>query len=152
MPRRGGRTVYDYVKAIYILGGRPGGDYVPIHRLARLLGVRRATVAVMAKRLELQGLVERASRRGLRLTARGAEELAKLAWKVGVVENLLSRAGVSGSLLEELARKLACRLSDDDAEHLCASLGHPTMCPHGYPIPHPCEGKLSLEGTCLLRH
>ncbi len=144
------RSVYEYLKAVYALGGRPGGRYVSTAAVARSLGVAKATVAVIARRLEGRGLLEREPGRGLRLTGRGLEALARFAWKVGLLELALSRAGLRGAALRRIARKAACTIDDEDAEALCRALGHPRTCPHGHSIPHPCTGDVSLEGSCVL--
>ena len=147
---RARRAPLDYARALYLLGGRPGGRYVTPSQLAGRLGVTRATASIMLRRLEARGLAERGPRGSSRLTRAGLAALARHAWKVGLLETLLARSGVPPERAAAAARRLAPYLADEDARLLCESLGHPTLCPHGRRIPHPCHGEYSPEGSCVL--
>jgi DtxR family Mn-dependent transcriptional regulator len=144
-------SVYDYVKIVYVLGGKPGGRFVPLSLVARRLGVTKATVSVIARRLQARGLAEKERRGGIRLTRKGVEALAKLAWKVGLLEHVLTAAGLPAELAERVARETAQALRDEEALEICKLLGHPQRCPHGNPIPHPYKGQATPEGACLLQ-
>jgi DtxR family Mn-dependent transcriptional regulator len=145
---RGRRLPIDYARALYILGARPGAGYARPSRVARLLGVTRATATIMLRRLEARGLAERGPRGSVRLTEAGLSALARHAWKVGLLECLLARGGLPPGVAAAIARKLAPHLSDEEARLICEGLGHPRVCPHGRRIPHPCSGEESPEGSC----
>jgi len=148
---RGQRSLLDYALALYLLGAKPGGRPAGPSVVAERLGVSRATAAVMLRRLEASGLVVRGPGGGARLTRRGVGVLARHAWKVGLLETLLSRAGLGAAEAARVARRLAPHLDDSEAAALCEALGHPDRCPHGSRIPHPCRGEESPEGSCALR-
>ncbi len=69
-------AVQDYPTAIYQLGGVRSG--VPTSALAQRVGVSRASVSGMLKRLHEQGLVSHVRYQGAKLTRRGAREAVEM--------------------------------------------------------------------------
>jgi len=149
--RKTGPRAIDYLVALLRLGGGVGGRYVGTSMVAREVGVSVPTACIMLQRLAEKGLVDYVKRRGSRLTLEGVRVLAHYAWKNGVLESLLDRAGIKGSLRDDLSREVARHVPDDLVERIDAALGYPDRCPHGRSIPRPqgdgCEG---LEDCCVI--
>ncbi len=134
-----GRRSYDYLKAVYRLGGVPGGCWVSTGQLAESLGITPSTASIMVRRLAARGLLELREGVGVRLTERGFEALIEYLWKYGVLEVAFVRAGLDPERAREAAASSADRLPREVAEALCSVLGEPRVCPHGRPIPRPGE-------------
>ncbi len=137
--------MYDYLGAIYRLGGVPGGCYVRVSSLAKALGVTPPTVSIMIRRLASKGLVEVKGGEGARLTDDGLRELTEHLWRLGVLETLLHRVGLDPDEARRTSLLLSDRLPKDVVEELYKLLGRPNRCPHGKPIPRPDAG-LEDEG------
>jgi len=133
-----GRRSYDYLKAVYKLGGLPGADcWVPIGMLASEVGVSLPTASIMVRRLASRGLLELREGVGVRLTDEGFQALIEYLWKYGILEVAFTRAGLDPERAREAAASSADRLPREVAEALCSVLGNPARCPHGRPIPYP---------------
>lgn len=139
MPGEWGRPsrMYDYIGAVYRLGGLPGGCYVRIGDLARVLNVTPPTVSIMVRRLASKGLVEVRAGEGARLTEKGLRELVEYLWKVGVFETLLSKVGLDAEEARRVSTLLSDRIPREVVDELYKLLGKPRRCPHGRPIPEP---------------
>ena len=104
--------------------------------LAVRLGVSAPTVTAMAKRLDEQGLVERAPYRGVTLTDRGRFVALEVLRHHRLLERYLVEA--LGMRLDEVhaeAERLEHVLSEALEERIDDALGSPTHDPHGDPIP-----------------
>jgi DtxR family Mn-dependent transcriptional regulator len=135
-----GPRSYDYLKALYRLGGLPGSDcWVGVGQVAGEVGVSLSTASIMLRRLARRGLVELREGVGARLTEEGFEALIEYLWKYGLLEVAFVRAGLDPERAKEAAASSADRLPRGVAEALCSVLGNPRTCPHGRPIPHPGE-------------
>ncbi len=145
-PRKGrgpGPRAIDYLVALLRLGGKVNGRFVGTSEVAKVMGVSVPTACIMLQRLASKGLVEYVKRRGSRLTSSGLRIVAYYAWKNGVIESLLARAGVREDLRDELSREVARHVPDELVARIDEALGYPDKCPHGQPIPRP--GRLGLE-------
>ncbi|MEB2835754.1 MAG: metal-dependent transcriptional regulator [Desulfurococcales archaeon] len=141
-----GRRSYDYLKAVYRLGGTPGaGCWVPVGQVAEALGVSVPTASIMLRRLAARGLLEVREGVGVRLTEEGFEALIEYLWKYGILEVAFVRAGLDPERAREAAASAADRLPREVADALCSVLGEPRVCPHGKPIPRPGEEKPTGE-------
>ena len=129
-------TVENYVKQIYLEAQHVPGGQVPMGRLAAAMGVVPGTVTTMVKGLGDAGLVEYEPRGGVRLT-RGGEQLAlHVLRRHRLVELLLVRVlGLDWSEVHAEAEDLEHAVSDKVLDRIDALLGHPTVDPHGDPIP-----------------
>lgn len=127
----------EYMKAIYKLGGRPGGCIVRVGDLARVLGVSASTVSIMIRRLQYKGLVNVTEGQGVCLSRKGLQVLTEYIWKHAIIELVMVRAGIDSETARMMARKLAASLSTDDAWTIAKALGVPKACPHGKLIPYP---------------
>jgi DtxR family Mn-dependent transcriptional regulator len=127
-------AVQDYAKAIYRLETRHGS--ASTNDLAALLEVRPASVSGMLRKLSALGLAEHERYRGVRLTERGrlvALEVIRhhRLLELFLVENL----GMTWDEVHAEAEVLEHSLSEELEELIAAKLGHPTVDPHGDPIP-----------------
>ncbi|WP_460125729.1 metal-dependent transcriptional regulator [Stetteria hydrogenophila] len=129
--------LYDYLGAIYCLGGLPRGCYVRITSLARALNVAPSTVSIMVRRMSSKGLVEVCPGVGARLTEKGLKELVEHLWKVGVLETLFCKVGLDADTARIVSLAVCDRLPSDVVKRLHDLLGKPRVCPHGKPIPEP---------------
>ena len=130
----GNETVEMYLKTIAELDDEP--NPVVIARVAERLGVTSVSAGEMIKRLVEQDLVAHERYKGVRLTDKGRYVARSVMrrqrlWECFLVEHLnFDWAGVY-----ETACRLEHATSNVLAESLSAFLGHPTVCPHGTPIP-----------------
>ncbi|HZY69413.1 MAG TPA: metal-dependent transcriptional regulator [Thermoplasmata archaeon] len=87
--------------------------------------------------LEELGLVSR-YRGKSRLTVRGQTTLVEYQRHHRIAESLFSRLGLSPEAVCDAASEVDLAISHRTVERLCQAEGHPTVCPHGDPIP-PCS-------------
>lgn len=141
-------TVEMYLKTIAELSD--GQSPVVIARVAERLGVTPVSANEMMKRLVEQGLVTHKRYKGVSLTTAGRQIAHSVMrrqrlWECFLVDHV--KLNWSG------AYEAACRLehatSNVVAEALAAFLGHPTVCPHGNPIPD-CAGAIPPITACSL--
>jgi len=140
-----GPRSYDYLKAVYRLGGPPGGCWGGVGQIAEALGVSLPTASIMIRRLASRGLLEVREGVGARLTEEGFEALIEYLWKYGILEVAFVRAGLDPEKAREAAASAADRLPREIADALCSVLGEPRVCPHGKPIPRPGEERPTSE-------
>ena len=138
-------TVEDYVKQIYLeqLAAADAAALVSMGRLAAAMGVVPGTATAMVKALADAGLVEYEPRGGARLT-RGGEKLAlHVLRRHRLVELFLVKVlGLDWSEVHVEAEELEHAISDKVLERIDDVLGHPSVDPHGDPIPS-ARGKVS---------
>jgi len=133
-------TVENYIKQIYLeQQSSTGGEseaLVPMGRLAAAMGVVPGTATTMVKALSDSGLVAYEPRGGVRLT-RGGEQLAlHVLRRHRLVELFLVKVlGLDWSEVHEEAEELEHAVSDKVLERMDQVLGHPSVDPHGDPIP-----------------
>jgi DtxR family Mn-dependent transcriptional regulator len=104
-------------------------------RLAERLGVSRASVSEMVKRMESEGLV-RNDNATLALTAAGEKLAQRVVRRHRLAERFLTdMLGLDWGRAHHEACKWEHIISDDVEEALARVLGNPDTCPHGNPIP-----------------
>jgi DtxR family Mn-dependent transcriptional regulator len=129
-------AVQDYAKAIYSLELRCDGGAVTTNALAERLGVSAASASSMVKRLDGIGLVEHVPYKGVVLTDRGMKVALEVLRHHRLLERYLAEElGVPWDRVHDEAEVLEHVLSDELEELIAAKLGHPTIDPHGDPIP-----------------
>ena len=133
-------TVENYVKQIYLeqqaAGTGAGGQLVPMGRLATAMGVVPGTATSMIKTLADSGLVEYEPRGGVRLTHGGEQLALHVLRRHRLVELFLVKVlGLDWSEVHEEAEELEHAVSDKVLERMDQVLGHPSVDPHGDPIP-----------------
>lgn len=127
----------DYLKQIYLL--QEGSGRATTQLLADRLGVKPPSVTAMIKRLaEDDGgpLVHHVPYRGVELTDRGMAVALEMLRHHRLIELFLSELlEVPWDRVHEEAERLEHVLSEDLEDRIAAKLGHPTVDPHGDPIP-----------------
>jgi DtxR family Mn-dependent transcriptional regulator len=139
-------TVENYVKQIYLeqqAAGTGAGQLVPMGKLATAMGVVPGTATSMIKALADSGLVEYEPRGGVRLTHGGEQLALHVLRRHRLVESFLVRVlGLDWSEVHEEAEELEHVISDKVLDRIDAYLGHPSVDPHGDPIPS-AKGKVA---------
>ena len=130
-------AVQDYAKAIYSLEQRcEEGAAVSTNALAERLGVSAASASSMVKKLDGLGIVEHVPYRGVALTEHGMNVALEVLRHHRLLERfLVEELGVPWDRVHDEAEVLEHVLSEELEELIAAKLGHPTIDPHGDPIP-----------------
>lgn len=135
-------AIEDYSKAIFAL---QSGSEEPVstNALAERLGITPGSVSAMLKKLDELGLTTHVPYRGVRLTAEGRRHALEVIRHHRLIESFLADTlGMSWDRVHAEAEVLEHVLSEDLEELIAAKLGHPTVDPHGDPIP---TAELELE-------
>jgi DtxR family Mn-dependent transcriptional regulator len=128
------RQAEDYLKAIHALERE--GEAAGTNDIAGRLGIAAASVSGMLRRLARLGLVSVERYKGARLTTAGRREALLLIRRHRVIETyLVERLGFVGDEVHEEAERLEHAASDALIARMADALGHPTLDPHGAPIP-----------------
>ena len=140
----------DYLKAIHHLLRKEGGGLVGTVVLAKWLGVSAASVTSMVKKLAEEGLVTHSPYKGVALTGRGERAALEMLRHHRLLETFLStQLGMPWDEVHAEAERLEHALSEALEERLDVALGHPTVDPHGAPIPTK-DGRIALPATTPL--
>jgi len=136
-------AVQDYTKAIYALETRDGS--ASTSALAELLEIRPASVSGMLRKLVEMGLAEHEPYHGVRLTERGRRVALEVIRHHRLLELFLVESlGMTWDEVHAEAEVLEHALSEEVEELISEKLGHPTVDPHGDPIP---SRELTLTST-----
>jgi DtxR family transcriptional regulator, Mn-dependent transcriptional regulator len=128
-------AIEDYSKAIFALESR-NDEPASTNALAERLGITPGSVSAMLKRLDELGLITHAPYRGVRLTAEGRRIALEVIRHHRLLESYLAEAlGMSWDRVHAEAEVLEHVLSEDLEALIADKLGHPTVDPHGDPIP-----------------
>jgi DtxR family Mn-dependent transcriptional regulator len=128
------RSVEDYLKAIYRLS--PEGRPASTSEIAHLLDLSAPSVSGMVKRLSELGLLEHIPYKGVQLTAAGRGAALRMVRRHRLIEAyLVEFLGYGWDTVHPEAERLEHAVSDTLVERMAAALGHPTVDPHGDPIP-----------------
>ncbi|MFC7327021.1 metal-dependent transcriptional regulator [Marinactinospora rubrisoli] len=145
-------SVEDYVKVIYDLQERGGAGPVTTSRVAERLSVSNSSVSGMLRKLGDLGLVEHQRYGDVRLTSTGDRLALAVLRRHRLIELYLVEAlGYSWDEVHEEADILEHVVSDQFVERIADRLGHPTVDPHGDPIPTR-DGEVLERDTRLLSH
>src|SRR2546421_364696 len=138
-------TVENYLKQLYLEQQNASEDLVPMGKLASAMGVVPGTATSMVKALADSGLVSYEPRFGARLT-KGGEQLAlHVLRRHRLVELFLVKVlGLDWSEVHDEAEELEHAISEKVLDKIDKLLGHPSVDPHGDPIPT-AKGKVSEE-------
>lgn len=129
-------TVEDYLKRIYLEQDRNDGGVVSPGTIARALEVAPGTVTAMMKTLTDSGLVMYEPYAGVRLTPAGRKLAAHVLRRHRLVELFLVRImGMDWSEVHREAEVLEHVISDRLLQRMDELLEHPSVDPHGDPIP-----------------
>jgi DtxR family transcriptional regulator, Mn-dependent transcriptional regulator len=128
------RSVEDYLKAVYRLS--PEGRPASTSEIARLLELSAPSVSGMVKRLSELGLLEHLPYKGVQLTEEGRRVALRMVRRHRLIESyLVEFLGYSWDTVHSEAERLEHAVSDTLVERMAAALGHPSVDPHGDPIP-----------------
>ncbi len=129
------QAVEDYSKAIYSLQSH-GEEPVSTNALAERLGITPGSVSAMLKKLDELGLIDHVPYRGVRLTPDGRRLALEVIRHHRLLESFLADTlGMPWDRVHAEAEVLEHVLSEDLEALIAAKLGHPTVDPHGDPIP-----------------
>ncbi len=135
-------AIEDYSKAIYTLETR-ADEPVSTNALAERLELTTGSVSGMLKKLDELGLISHVPYRGVRLTPEGRRVALEVIRHHRLLELYLAEAlHMPWDRVHDEAEVLEHVLSDELEELIAAKLGHPTIDPHGDPIPN---AELELE-------
>ena len=136
---RASSTVEDYLKCIFLAEheARLGGaELVPMGRIAAHLKVAPASVTAMMKTLAESGLIAYEPYSGVRLEPAGRKLAAHVLRRHRLVELFLVNVmGFDWSEVHSEAELLEHAVSERMIERMDEMLGHPSVDPHGDPIP-----------------
>jgi DtxR family Mn-dependent transcriptional regulator len=129
----------DYLKALY-LECEPDSaseeSLVSTTTLSQRLGVSAASATNMLKKLDALGLVSHVPYHGAELSENGRKVALEVIRHHRLLETYLAEAlGVPWDEVHAEAEVLEHVLSEGLEERIAAHLGHPTLDPHGHPIP-----------------
>ena len=128
------RSVEDYLKAIYRL--TPEGRTAATSEIAHLLELAPASVSGMVKRLSEHGLLEHVPYKGVQLTEEGRLAALRTIRRHRLIEAyLVAFLGYTWDTVHDEAERLEHAVSDQLVDRMAAVLGHPSVDPHGDPIP-----------------
>ena len=123
-----------YLEALYYMGSE--GEPARSSRLAEWMGVSRPTVTVAVRRLLRDGLARTNARREIELSALGLAQAEAVVRRHRIVERWLTDAlGMDWVSADAEAARLSHAVSDLVEQRIYESLGRPTTCPHGNPLP-----------------
>ncbi len=138
-------AIEDYLKAIYLL--EQEHQQVSTSVLAARLGFALASVTGMIQKLARLGLVDYEPYRGVVLTDEGRRAALAVLRHHRLLELFLVESlGYSWEEVHEEAEVLEHVLSERLEARIAAQLGHPTVDPHGDPIPLP-DGTLPASAS-----
>jgi DtxR family transcriptional regulator, Mn-dependent transcriptional regulator len=128
-------AVEDYCKAIFTLQSRAEKP-VSTNALAERLGITPGSVSAMLRKLGELGLITHLPYRGVRLTDEGRLVALEIIRHHRLLELFLAEAlDMPWDRVHAEAEVLEHVLSEELEELISAKLGHPTLDPHGDPIP-----------------
>lgn len=129
-------AVEDYAKALYALQTRRGGGPVGTNALAERLGLTPGSVSAMVKKLAELDLVAHSPYHGVELTDDGRRLALAVLRHHRLIELLLAEhLGMPWDRVHKEAEVLEHWVSKDLEAAIAEKLGHPTVDPHGDPIP-----------------
>ncbi|MCC6580378.1 MAG: metal-dependent transcriptional regulator [Phycisphaeraceae bacterium] len=129
-------TVENYLKTLFQQQQRTTGRHVAMGKLARAMNVTPGTATSMIKTLAESGLVDYRPRQGVRLTQRGETLALHVLRRHRLIEVfLVNFLGLDWAEVHEEAEELEHAISDKVMDRIDAMLGHPSVDPHGDPIP-----------------
>lgn len=136
-------TVENYLKALLALADESGK--VSASDLGRSLGVSTPSVNSMVRKLDERGLVHYAKYQPLKLTKEGKKAAALVIRKHRLTEMfLVEKMGFGWEEVHTIAEQIEHVESPAFFSRMDELMGHPTVDPHGSPIPDK-EGKIDVR-------
>lgn len=136
-------ALQDYLKAVYRVTEARGGQPANTKAIAAEMGVSQPSVSAMLDRMAAAGLVDYIHYAGATLTRKGRRVALRVVRRHRLVELYLAQVlGLGWDEVHAEADLLEHVLSDRLERAIDEALGHPSVDPHGDPIPTP-DGSLS---------
>jgi DtxR family Mn-dependent transcriptional regulator len=127
-------AIQDYLGAIYDLAGTD--KPVIGARLARHMHVSAPSITEALRRMQKDGYIRVGGHKEIRLTTKGLGIAETMARRHRLIERWLTDVlGLDWSRAHDEAHRLEHALSPVVEERLAETLGMPSTCPHGNPIP-----------------
>lgn len=128
------QTKENYLKAIYHLYQKDNS--VSITELGKKMEVSKPTVNDMVKKLQEKGWLNYERYKPLTLTEKGEKQAGKIIRKHRLAEMFLVKImGFGWEEVHEMAEEIEHLQKDVFFDRMDELLGHPTVDPHGSPIP-----------------
>ena len=128
-------TKENYLKAIYFLDQK--GKHIALTDISKMMGVSNPTANNMVKKLKDEGWLTYQRYKPLQLTKKGRKEGALIVRKHRLAEMFLTKImGFGWEEVHDVAEEMEHIQSDLLFERMDEILGHPTVDPHGSPIPN----------------
>lgn len=144
MPRE---QVEEYLEAIYDIAGLEGKAKTT--EIAKKLHNAPASVTEVLQRMDRDGLVKYEPYQGASLTKKGENIVTRIKRKHRLLEVFLDKVlHLPKEQVHDQACKMEHVITDETEQALCKTLGVPTECPHGSPIP-PCNIDVDNCNECL---
>jgi DtxR family Mn-dependent transcriptional regulator len=135
------QSMENYLKAIFEILEHE--ERATTSSIAERMGIAAPSVTAMVKKLADLKLVAHEPYQGVTLTRVGEMAAIEVVRHHRLIEKYLSDAlGVPWDLVHDEAEKLEHVISEDLEDRIDGALGHPTVDPHGAPIP-------SRDGTVV---
>lgn len=129
-------TAENYLKAIYTLCQESPTGEAGMSRIAGVVGVTTGTATSMVKKLAAGKLAKYERFGGVSLTPKGKKAALDILRRHRIVETFLVQTlKLDWSQVHDEAERLEHAISPRVLEALDRHLGHPTIDPHGDPIP-----------------
>lgn len=127
-------TEENYLKALYNLADE--NSEISLNELGKALDVSAPTANSMVKRLDERGYVKYQKYKPLKLTREGKKAAALIIRKHRLTEMyLVEHMGFGWEEVHDIAEQMEHLQSPEFFERMDEIMGHPTIDPHGSPIP-----------------
>ncbi|MDX1661132.1 MAG: metal-dependent transcriptional regulator [Gemmatimonadota bacterium] len=137
--------IEDYLKAIYTVARESDDGRASTSAIADRMDVSAASATNMMQRLAEMKLVDYVPYKGTSLTTAGEKIALEVIRHHRLLELYLAEAlGFSWDAVHDEAERLEHVISEEFEDRIDAMLGHPTIDPHGDPIP-PKSGAMPAE-------
>ncbi len=128
------QTEENYLKALFSLADSQ--QEISLSQLSQQLGVSTPTANSMIKKLDAKGLVEYRRYRPIKMTDLGRKQAALIIRKHRLTEMfLVEKMGFGWEEVHEIAEQMEHIKSPGFFDRMDELLEHPTIDPHGSPIP-----------------
>lgn len=142
------QTKENYLKTLYFLDKE--NDAISLSDVSREMNVSIPTVNSMVKKLQEKGWVIYKKYKPIQLTKKGKKTAALIVRKHRLAEMFLSKVmGFGWEEVHDIAEELEHIHTDKLFDRMDELLGHPTIDPHGSPIPDK-HGKVTTRNYVAL--